>query len=176
METESDETSRQLAAALFEEYAPLMYKSAFKVLGKREDAVEVVQTVFVRLMQHWPSRTFMKNPRAFLYRAARNEARNFVHSQQQRDRREVCLDSGDSIEIPAPEADAHPDDRMGRVRAAMAKMKPRFVEILNLFYTEECDCAQIAAMQGRLMATVFSDLCRARAQLKQLIAIEENLQ
>jgi len=176
MEVENDETSRQLAAALFEEYAPLMYRVAFKVTGKSEDAKDATQNVFVRLMHNWPSRTFMKNPRAFLYRAARNEARNFVHSQQQRDRREVCLDSGDSIEIPAPEADAHPDDRMGRVRAAMAKMKPGFVEVLNLFYTEEYDCAQIAAMQGKPLATVLVHLGRARAQLKQLIAIEENLQ
>ena len=176
MEVENDETSRQLAAALFEEYAPLMYRVAFKVTGKSEDAKDATQTVFTRLMQNWPSRSFMKNPRGFFYRAARNEARSLVRSQRHRDRREVYLDSGNSIEIPAPEADAHPDDRMGRVRAAMAKMKPGFVEILNLFYTEEYDCAEIAAMQGRLIATVFSDLCRARAQLKQLIAIEENAQ
>ena len=173
METESDETSRQLAAALFKEYAPLMYKAAFKVLGNRDDAVDVVQTVFARLIQHWPSRTFIKNPGGFFYRAARNEAQNVSCAQRHRDQREVDVDS---IEIPAPEADTHADDRMGRVRAAMAKMKPGFVEILNLFYTEEYDCAQIAAMQGKPLGTVLVYLGRARAQLKQLIAIEENLQ
>jgi len=153
-----------------------MYRVAFKVTRKSEDAKDATQTVFTRLMQNWPSRNFMKNPKAFLYQAARNEARSLVRSQQHRERREVCLDSGDSIEIPAPEANGHPDERMGRVRAAMAKMKPRFVEILNLFYTEEYDCAQIAAMQGKPLATVLVHLGRARAQLKQLIATEENAQ
>lgn len=113
----------------------------------------------------------MKDPRAYLYRSARNEARSLVRSHRRRDQREVDVDS---IEIPVAEVDLHGDERMGRVRAAMAKMKPRFVEILHLFYNEEYDCSEIAAMQGRLSATVFSDLCRARAKLKQLIAAEEN--
>jgi RNA polymerase sigma factor (sigma-70 family) len=176
MEVENDETSRQVAAALFEEHSPMMLKVAFKVTANRDDAKDVVQTVFTRLMRNWPLRSFMKNPMGFFYRAARNEARSLVRAQQHRERREVCLDSGDSIEIPAPEVDTHPDDRMGRVRAAMAKMKPGFVEILNLFYIEECDCYQIAAMQGKPLGTVLVHLGRARAQLKQLIAIEENLQ
>src|SRR5260370_15250796 len=109
-----------------------MYKAAFKVLGTSEDAKDVVQTVFARLMQHWPSRTFIKNPKGFFYRAARNEAQNVSCAQRHRERREVCLDSGDSIEIPAPEGDAHPDDRMGRVGAPMAQMKPSLVEMPNL--------------------------------------------
>jgi len=171
MESENDEISRGVAEALFEEHSRMMYKAAFKVTKNGDDAKDALQTVFARLIQNWPSSSLMRDPKAFLYRAARNEARSLVRSHRQRDVTEIDVDS---IEIPAAGADSHGDNRMGRVLAALAKMKPRLVEVLTLFYNEEYDCSEIAAMQGRLAATVFSDLCRARAKLKQLIALEEN--
>ncbi len=171
MEWENDEIPTDVAEALFEAHSPMMYKAALKITKSDEDAKDAMQNVFARVIQNWPSSRFMKDPKAYLYRAARNEARSLVRSHRQRDEREVDVDS---IRIQVAEVDLHGDDRMRRVRSAMAKMKPRFVEILHLFYNEEYDCSEIAAMQGRLSATVFSDLCRARAKLRQLIAAEEN--
>ena len=166
MESEND-----VAAALFEKFSPMMYKAAFEVTKNRDDAMDAVQAVCTRVLQSWPLSSLINDPRAFFYKAARNEGRSLVRSQRRRDQREVDVDS---IEIPIPDVGSLGDERMGRVRAALAKMKPRLVEVLQLFYNEEYDCSEIAAMQGRLTATVFSDLCRARNKLKQLIAIEEN--
>ena len=172
MESESDETSRQkVPAELFERYAPLMFKAALKETENEEDAKDAMQNVFTRLVQNWPLRSFIKDPKAFLHRAARNEARNLVRLQRPRKQKEVNMDS---MEIPAPQADSRRDDRIACVRAALAKMKPAFVEILHLFYNEEYDCSEIAAIQGKPRGTVLVQLVRARAKLEQLIALEEN--
>jgi RNA polymerase sigma factor (sigma-70 family) len=172
METESNETSTpQVAAELFEKYAPLMFKAALKETQNDEDAKDAMQNVFTRLVQNWPLRSVMKNPKAFLHRAARNEARNLVRLQRPRKQKEVDMDS---MEIPAPQADSRRDDRVACVRAALARMKPAFVDILHLFYNEEYDCSEIAAIQGKRRGTVLVQLVRARAKLAQLIALEEN--
>jgi hypothetical protein len=47
---------------LFEEHYVLVYRTAYGVTGRVEDAEDVVQTVFLRLLQRDKPRDFLKNP------------------------------------------------------------------------------------------------------------------
>ena len=116
------------------------------------------------------SSDFEGNPRGYLYRAAINEALNVVRS---RERQKLADGDLDAIEVAAAEPDPERADKIGRIRAAMAKMQPKHVEILNLHYVEDYSCRQIAKMLGRPLGTVLSDVFRARAELKRLMRIQE---
>src|ERR1051326_8224361 len=57
---------------IYRELAPLVYRTAWGVLGSREDAEDVLQTVFLRLLRREYPPDLQKNPKAYLYRAAVN--------------------------------------------------------------------------------------------------------
>ena len=164
---------------LFKEYHALVYRAAYTVTGNSGDAEDVLQTIFARLIQWRPSvrripgqppTDFDKNPQGYLYRAAINEALKVVRS---RERRKLADEDGDALEIPAPESDPDRDEQIQLIRAAMAKMKPQQVGILNLRYKEDYTCREIAKILGRPVGTVFAELFRARAELKRLVGIQE---
>jgi RNA polymerase sigma-70 factor (ECF subfamily) len=54
---------------LFEAHYALVYRTAYGVTGRAEDAEDVVQTVFLRLLQRDAPRGALKDPKAYLYRA-----------------------------------------------------------------------------------------------------------
>jgi RNA polymerase sigma-70 factor (ECF subfamily) len=156
---------------LFKENYQLIFKAAFRVTGSPESAEDVLQTVFVRLLQEKrPPKDFLKNPAGYLHRAATNEAISMTRS---RDRQKLTDEEIDFDQMPAPGSDSTEGPDIERLRAAMAKMKPGSVELLNLYYNDGYTCREIAEMQGRLTPAVGMDLSRARSELKRLVRIEE---
>ena len=82
--TIKDEIFRQELDALCLENFRSMYRTAKCVTGNRHDAEEAIENVFVRFFEGQPSRVFRKNPKAYLCKAAINEARNIVRSNRLR--------------------------------------------------------------------------------------------
>ena len=64
------------AARLFEEHGPALYRFARVLLRNSEDAEDVVQSVFVRLIQHLAANRDRSNLRAWLFTVAANLARD----------------------------------------------------------------------------------------------------
>src|SRR6188474_2823468 len=69
---------------VFEEHYSLVYRTAYGITGRVEDAEDVVQTVFLRLLQRGTPPELLKNPAGYLYRAAVNVALTTVQSRQRR--------------------------------------------------------------------------------------------
>src|ERR1700741_1210769 len=63
---------------IFREHYQLVYRTAFAVVGSREDAQDVVQSVFLRLLRREFPEGLKKNPKAYLYRAVVNTSLNAV--------------------------------------------------------------------------------------------------
>src|SRR6516225_2648212 len=69
---------------LFQEHYVLVYRTAYGVTSRVEDAEDVVQTVFLRLLQREKPREFLKNPRGYLYRAAVNLSLTTLQTRRRR--------------------------------------------------------------------------------------------
>lgn len=160
------ERFQQELEALYRENYQLIYRAAYGVMRNAEDAEDVLQTVFVTLIQAPPPSDFSRNPKGYLYRTAINSALKTLRSRQSR---KLADDDVDSMEIAAPEH----DDRIDPMRRAIAKMKPSVVEMVNLRYKEGCSCREIAKITGKPVGRVGVELLRARAELKRLIGIQE---
>src|SRR5437764_3556002 len=155
---------------LFRENHLRIYRAAYSVTGNHGDAEDVLQNIFLKLSQGQPSSNFDKNPEGYLYRAAINEAVSILRS---RERRTLADDDVEGLEMPAPEVESGRDDRIDRMRAAMAKMKPSLIETMNLRYKEELPCSEIARIRGKPVGTVLADLFRGRRQMRKLMRIQE---
>jgi RNA polymerase sigma factor (sigma-70 family) len=66
---------------LFRDHYQLVYRTAFSVTRSAEDAEDVLQTVFLRLVRRRFPPGLKKNPKAYLYRAAFNRAVDIVRAR-----------------------------------------------------------------------------------------------
>ena len=152
---------------LFHEHYPLVYRTAYSVTGRAEDAEDVVQTIFLRLYRRRDGAAGLKkNPKAYLYRAAVNEAISTVRLR----RRHIL--TGDDSEFDRPVEPVRPAQDAALRRQfleALAKLNPKAVEILILRYEHSYSDAEIAEMLGTSRASIAVQLHRARAWLKKFM-------
>jgi RNA polymerase sigma factor (sigma-70 family) len=94
-----EETFRGELRTLFEKYNQLVYKAAYGITGRPQDADDVVQTVFLELLVKQPPTDFLHNPPGYLYRTAILEALKLLRSRR---RRRISVDDVNSLQIPAP--------------------------------------------------------------------------
>jgi len=162
----SDEALPQDFEEIFREHAQLMYRTAFSVTGSRQDAEDVLQTVFLKLLQRKVPIEFRTRPKTYLYRAAVNTALDIVRA---RTRRNFTHDV-ENLQAPAPRAvPSSDDDIQRRLLDAIAQLRPRAVEILILRYEHNYSDAEIAKMLGKSRGVVAVTLYRTRARLKRLM-------
>jgi RNA polymerase sigma-70 factor (ECF subfamily) len=160
---------QQELEAVFEGNRQFIYRTAYNVTGDSDDAEDVLQIVFLKLMKGQPSSDFQRNLKGYLYRAATSEALTIVRS---RERRKLADEDVSSLEIPAPAANSRRDDQLASMRAAASKMKPSQVETLTLHYSEGLRCTDIAKIRGKPLGTVLVDLYRGREEMKRLVRKE----
>jgi RNA polymerase sigma-70 factor, ECF subfamily len=162
----SSEALAQEFEEIFREHCQFVYRTAYSVTGNRPDAEDVLQNIFLKLLQREFPPDLKKTPRAYLYRSAVNLSLNTVRSRKH----QHPADDVDSLEAPAPEAEGSPDDELQRgLLDAIAQLRPQAVEILILRYTHGYSDAQIAKMLGKSRGTIAVTLYRARARLKKLM-------
>jgi RNA polymerase sigma-70 factor (ECF subfamily) len=151
---------------IFRKHCEFVYRTAYSVTGNRPDAEDVLQNIFLKLLEREFPPDLQQTPRAYLYRAAVNLSLNVVRSRKnQRLTGDVEL-----LEAPAPEPVVGGEDELQRSLVdAIAHLKPRAVEILILRYTHGYSDAQIARMLGKSRGTIAVTLYRTRSQLRKLL-------
>ena len=150
--------------ALFREYSAMVYRTAYGITGSREDAQDVVQTVFLRLLRRDPSRDTQRNPKAYLYRAAVNLSLDTLKAR----RRRPFVSDIDTTQVAAPPV-ASSDEDHSRLYEAVASLAEESREIVILRYIHEYSDAEIATMLGRSRVAIAVSLFRSRARLKRLL-------
>ena len=154
----------------FREHSRLVYRTAYSVTGSPQDAEDVVQTLFLKLLRRGLPPEFSRNPKGYLYRAAINLSLNAVRSRERR----ASASDLDRLELPDRRSEAHEradahDDLQARLLSAIARLNPRAVEMLILRYEHDASEADIGRLLGTSRAVVAVTLFRARARLKKLL-------
>jgi RNA polymerase sigma-70 factor, ECF subfamily len=151
---------------LFRDHHHLIYRTAYSVTGSRQDAEDVLQTLFVKLIERGLPDGNTGNLKGYLYRATVNIALNMVRSRK----RENLTGEAEGLQTPAPSEEVTPDRDIQRALLdAFAQLRPRAVEILILHYEHNYSDAQIAKMLGTSRGVIAVTLYRTRARLKRLM-------
>jgi RNA polymerase sigma-70 factor (ECF subfamily) len=151
---------------VFREHSQFVYRSAYSVTGNRQDAEDVVQNIFVKLLERRLPSALINHPRGYLYRAAVNQALNTVRSRK----RQRLDEDFELHDVPSRETQQGEDTQVRRLLLdAIAQLKPKAVEILILRYEHNCSDAEIAQMLGTSRGAVAVALNRTRARLKALM-------
>jgi RNA polymerase sigma-70 factor (ECF subfamily) len=155
--------------AVFNEHARFVYRTAYGVTGSHEDAEDILQTVFMRVLGRDLPHDVARNPRAYLYRAAVNLSLDTIRMR----RRYLRVEDEKLTELPAP-ADSTDDLIHRRLYQAIAELKPETAQILILRYVHDRSDAEIARMLGVSRGTIALRLFRSRARLKKLLGAHKD--
>jgi RNA polymerase sigma-70 factor (ECF subfamily) len=148
---------------LFLEHYQMVYRTAYSVTGSRQDAEDVLQSLFLKLLQLESPPDRERSLKGYLYRAAINLSLNIVRARKRRDETE------DVDSLAAPEPSHYANERQRRLMDAVAQLPPRAVEILILRYEHDYSDAEIAKMLGTSRGSIAVTLYRTRTRLKRLL-------
>ena len=157
---------------VFREHHGRILRAAYRVTGNSQDAEDVLQTVFLRLVRREGGSPLSDSPGSYLHRAAVNAALDVVRSRKSANA--TALDDVEAhLESAAQES---PERRQGgaeireQIRLALAKMSAKSAEIFVLRYFEGYGNHEIAKMIGTSRSTVNVILHRTREKLRHEIA------
>ena len=151
---------------LFEEHYGLVYRTAYGVTGRVEDAEDVVQTIFLRLLKSEKPRELLKNPRGYFYRAAVNLSLTILKTR----RRRALTEESEELAVSLPaRASSRAEELHHKLYAAIAQLRPKAASILILRYLHDYSDAEIAKLLGTSRGVIAVTLYRSRARLKKLL-------
>lgn len=118
--------------ALFYAHYDRVYGLLFRLVGNRDEAEDLTQEVFLKLYKHSFARGRDHNVGAWLYRVATNTGYNAIRSRNRRWRRNTELLADPTDEPPGPAAALAQQETQKQVRATLARLPRRDVQLLLL--------------------------------------------
>jgi RNA polymerase sigma-70 factor (ECF subfamily) len=147
---------------LYQQYSDAVYRTALRVTGNPADAEDVLQTVFVRILDHKVNVDPVLAPERYLRRAATNASIDLLRKKSTRVERPI----EDGRDFPAPDENLLLKERL---RRAIARLPQPDGELFVLCYLEGLTYDQLAEQFNLERGTVASRLHRIRALLQKEI-------
>lgn len=141
-------------ARLYDEYGDSMYRYLATKLGSAGDAEDVLQEVFCRLVRYRTRLRFVRKPRAFVFRVARNEANRFLRARIQNDGALRSIGTSPDAFLSAYAGPDAPTERL--VAEALAQLPGDQREAVVLKVFEGLTFREIAAVCREPAPTVAS--------------------
>lgn len=149
----------QRAEYLAETYADAILRLSYTYLKNTDDAQDICQTVFVKLLSEAREFADAEHEKAYILRMTANACKDLLKSPWRR--RKCSLDV--CMEVPAPE----PQD--GSVLEAVNRLPAPYRAVIYLFYYEGYKAQEIGKILGIPKATVHTRLARGREKLKPFL-------
>ncbi len=164
-------------------HGPWLRAVAIARLRGFEGADDVMQDVAVAAVRNWPTLRTTANAKAWLYRLtvraalmhrrslgrARKRIREAMDTYRERHgQREYAREQGDPLgHILAGE-------RFAELRAAIARLPVKDIEMLLMKHVDDCSYQEIAQRMGVTPGVVQMRLFRARAKLREMLSDSES--
>lgn len=154
--------------AIIDKYGDMVYRVAVSATGSREDADDVFQEVFLRLVRYRSRLSSEEHLKAWLIRVAVNCARKQQGSAWRR-KVEYFDETGgeEPLDMNAQRAYEQIESADSPLVVAMEQLPKGYRLVLYLFYYEELSVAQIGKLLKEKESTVKSRLHRGREMLRQ---------
>ena len=141
-------------------YSDMVYRLAFARTGTKEDADEVYQEVFLRLLKKRPAFESEEHCKAWLLRVTVNCSNTLLTSLWKK--RTVVLEE----DLPFEEKESL------ELYRELSELPQKYRDVIHLFYYEELSVSEIADILHRKESTVRTQLTRARTMLKEILEEE----
>lgn len=167
----SAETAAAYVEALFREHRGPLHRYLTGLLYNAEDAAELLQETYLRLLRQEGLEHIEANARAYIFQIATNLARDYfrqrtAHSAERHTAVETHLADE---ELLVPEASVQWDDTLARFKAALMKLDPRVRDVFLLHRFRDMTYPDIARELNIGLRSVERYMSEAMTELKQTL-------
>lgn len=155
--------TEQFINGVVKNYSDMMFRVAYNITCNKDDAFDVCQDVFVRLMKNKNKIQNNKHLKAWLIRVTINCAKNF--KKKAYNRHTVTLNELSGVRID------NIDDRLV-LTSCVHKLPEKYKTAIYLFYYESMGINEISHLLGIGENTVKSRLARGREKLRIILEKE----
>jgi RNA polymerase sigma factor (sigma-70 family) len=150
------------------ECGPLVWRTAYRLLGNHADAADCFQDTFLAALE-LSRRQPVRNLSGLLVRLATTRA---IDRLRQRGRHEQCQAAGrdcDETGSASPADEAQAQELVGQLREAIGQLPAPEAKVFCLRYLSEMSYRQIASELGIGINLVGVSLYRAKARLREAL-------
>ncbi len=151
--------------SVYRKYQRRVFRAAYRLTGRADDAEDVLQTVFSRLLARQTAVDLGDAWAPYLHRAAVNAALDVLRARARWS--SLAEPDAQPSSLRAPDVEARLREQKSRLRQALAGESRRSAEMFALRYFEGYRNTEIADMFGTGRASVAVTLHRVRARLKK---------
>ena len=151
--------------AVYREHRLSVFRTAYRLTGSADDAEDVLQTVFSRLLAKSTAVDLGDAWAPYLHRAAVNAALDVLRARARWS--SLAEPDAQPSGLREPDVEARLREQKSRLRQALAGESRRSAEMFALRYFEGYRNTEIADMFGTSRASVAVTLHRVRARLKK---------
>jgi len=153
-----------------ERYQKPIYSYLYRFLYQnREAAEDITQSVFLKVYQNLNTIDTAKSIKSWIYRIAHNEAANYLRSVSRK--KESLFD--DEQWSKMADQKEHQEDNSEQyselIQKALEKIKPKYREVIVLYYFEEKSYEEIATILNSSANSVGTQIRRAKQHLKKIL-------
>ncbi len=146
----------------YQRHSALVYRTAMRVTGNSADAEDVMQTVFMRILNQSPQPDLTATSESYMRRAATNASIDILRQKTQRAEKSIDL---------SPDQAGKPDNYVLKemLRRALGKLKPDEAELFILRSVEGLSYDELAEQFSIERGTVASRIHRIRETLMKAL-------
>lgn len=168
---DDSDSEQQYIELLFDKYRSALEYYLIKLLRNEEDAAELLQETYLRLLEQASLDHLEANARAYLFRVATNLVRD--KSRREKVRAKELHVPAEEAELPSDRASPHQqlvwDQALARVKDGILTLKPKCRQIFIMSRYKNMSYPEIAKVMGTTTRTVERNMSIAVAQLKASI-------
>jgi RNA polymerase sigma-70 factor (ECF subfamily) len=174
VERDGSEARKAEFDRIFTAYSAAIYNYALRLVGDADRAADIAQDTFIKAYRKLDTLTDPSATRSWLYRIATNtafdEMRRRKHVVPARDDDDRPLEQPDGG--PGPETQVLSGLLDERINRALLRLRPNQRQCLILSDVEDMSSVQIGEVMGMSNGAVRVLLCRARGEMRRLLAAE----
>ena len=153
---------------LYERHAESVYRTALRVTGNPADAEDVLQNVFLRIVDNRLVVDPNKSPQGYLHRAATNASIDLIRRKAVLP--QVEMEEGRDYGVHRSGIHHSPVLLKEQLRRALANIPAADAELFVLCYLEGYSYDELAGLMSLERGTVASRLYRIRAVLRKALS------
>ncbi len=161
------EDGRATFESILRQYERLVFSTALRLLGEREDARDAAQEVFLRLYRNLNRLEAQASPASWLYRVTVNVCHDLRRRRPVMAPVEELESSPDPA--PGPLESARAEERRRALNRGLRFLSEREREAIVLRDLEGLSTEEVARAMGTSEATVRSQACQGRVKMRRFL-------
>lgn len=158
---------------LYDQHSRMILRTAWRITGRPEDAEDVLQQIFLRLLRSQSAVSISSITGGYLRRAAVNTGLDIVRSRRVRREQQIIDGSRELAKLAStenPEEGLRSRDLADALLKAVSRLNERAAEVFILRDIEGLSNSEIAALMDTTPNTVTVTYHRARTRLLEMLA------